>query len=113
MNQFYEHDGNGTYLGSEEKFNQKFDYWFEPQNGFPTVIARYGVLGDYISGLLFVKQELNALQNNDNIKEKLNYLINQKDETISLLSKATLLSIEQNLLDENLKSIYTPKKMKM
>src|SRR3954465_1460085 len=56
----YEHDcDNCTYLGqmpadpSERYGVEVLDLYYCPQGVLPTVIARYGSEGDYISGLVF------------------------------------------------------------
>lgn len=46
----HEHDCSGcTFLGHYKEYDL---YWC-PQGGHPTLIARYGTCGDYLSGLSF------------------------------------------------------------
>lgn len=91
---------NSTYLGSEEKNNTKYDYYYASQINSATVIARFGEDGDYISGLLYIKS---LLDSDKDILFQLNTLKASDEEDISVLATATLLSIDKGLLDINLR----------
>lgn len=50
MNPIHEHDCDRCrYLGSDTEYN--FDYYYCPSE--PTLVARYGVDGQYMSGIAF------------------------------------------------------------
>ena len=106
---YHKHDSESSvYLGSEIYKGKPYDYYFALQSVGATVIARYGENWDYISGLLLVKTSLD--KSKDTVSN-LNEMINSYDESLALLGKATLLSINKGLLDENLK-VITPKRPK-
>jgi hypothetical protein len=98
---YHQHDSESSiYLGSEEKNHLKYDFYYAPQNGSPTVIARFGEYGDYISGLFAIKS---IVDKNKDIYEQLNLIKNNDSEDMSVLAKATILSIEKGLLTLELK----------
>lgn len=99
----HEHDSSTSiYLASEKYNGTIYDFYYAPQSSLPTVIARYGKGGDYISGLSFVKSSLHP---GENILTQLKEIKNSDNETLALLSRATLLSIEKGLLNEKLEGI--------
>lgn len=107
MTPYHQHDSDtSVYLGSEERPDKKYDYYYAGQGGFPTVIARFGSDGDYQSGLIIVKSSINF---DEDVIKQLEAMKKGDNEVLSLLSTATILSIEQGLLDLNLKSIETKK----
>ena len=112
MKPYHKHDSDTSdYLGSESVNSTNYDYYYAGQSGFPTVIARFGEYGDYYSSLLIVKSILNKHSKLSTI-EQLNQ-INKKDEDIYVLVKATILSIEQGHLNNNLKPINSKKSLKI
>ncbi len=98
---YHHHDSESSiYLGSEVYKDKKYDFYYQEQSVSPTVIARFGELGDYVSGLVFIKSLINK---NLDIKQQLNNLLKVDDEDIYLLAKATVLSIEKGVLTKELK----------
>lgn len=104
---YHQHDSDtSVYLGSEERPNNKYDFYYAEQGSSPTVIARFGKNGDYQSGLIIVKY---AIKPDQDVMEQLQAMKNGDDEVLSLLSTATILSVEQGLLDLNFKSVEKKK----
>ena len=103
MQPYHQHDSDITpYLGSEIVNGNKYDYYFSPQNGFPTVIARFGTDGDYCSGLVAIKSQLDKASPLSVIEQIEN--MKSKGEHMQVLATGTLLSIKQGFLDENLQT---------
>ncbi len=117
MEKFHEHDCECChYLGSEKKKKEELDYYVCDQGDKrPTVIARFGVDGDYYSGLFPVKGY--AMQMLDKQQEKTlaeAVLSLRKDKSdLTPLIEATARAIEQGFLDENLNMKTVEKKLKM
>ena len=103
---YHKHDSDTSiYLGSEIFEGIPYDYYFAQQSVTATVIARFGENGDYVSGLMFIKS---SIDKNRDIIEQLNEMKNDVSD-IALLSRATLLSIEKGLLNENLETTQKKK----
>lgn len=100
---YHNHDSDITpYLGSEQRGEEKYDYYYSPQMGMPTVIARFGTDGEYYSGLYYVKQQLDMSQD---IVPQLKVLAQTANDDYGPLATAALLSIEQGFLDTQLKAV--------
>ena len=105
---YHIHDSDSSvYLGSEEKNNTKYDYYYAAQLNGSTVIARFGEDGDYISGLLYIKS---LLKPDEDTLFQLNTLKASDEEDVSALATATLLSVDKGLLDMNLRPKTTTKR---
>jgi hypothetical protein len=105
---FHVHDCNCcNYLGSEQKDDGGFDYYYCGDSVRPTVIARFGVAGDYYSSLDHVKHVANELLNKTGLttlSQAIEVLktTERKDEH---LLEAAHRAVKANWLDENLNPV--------
>lgn len=120
MNKFHQHDCDCChYLGSENVNDSGFDYYICEQGGSnPTVIARFGIDGDYASGLISVKYSAKDYIKNHpdmTLAEAVLELRKHEEPSSLKLIECASRAIEQGFLDENL-SFKMPsniKKMKL
>lgn len=106
MSKFHQHDCDCChYLGSEAVNDSGFDYYICEQGGNnPTVISRFGINGDYESGLISVKYHAKDYISSHpelTLAEAILDLRKNKDSHSRLIECASR-AIEQGFLDENL-----------
>lgn len=114
---YHEHDCNCChFLGSmlipshfkNHGYPEEMDLYYHPGK-HDTVIARFGVDGDYMSGVDFAKsavREVLQRQKARTPREALEFVVEHSDSlTYHLLSLATLKAMDAGYLDEEIQQI--------
>ena len=86
---------------SDEK--SPVDLYVCKQMNMPTVIGRFGIDGDYLSGLSFVSNEVNEMKQPGSTLDKIDLIIKNEKQSLTtvILAHAAKLAVENNFLNDD------------